>query len=826
MGDRKLQIATAHSRKATRWQNKKVSWGRLCERCTQVVRTGETHGEYMAMSKDEQGRVKDVGGFVGGYLDGGVRKRESVRLRSVLTLDLDNKARGAWDAFKAKYGCAAMVYSTHKHTPESPRLRLVIPLARDVSPEEYEPIGRRVADDVGIEMFDPTTYEASRLMYWPSASTGAEFFHATQDGEWLDPDRVLNTYVDWQDVSEWPRSEHEGHIQSRERKKKGDPTEKPGVIGAFCRAYTIEDAIDTFLSDVYEPTATPGRYTYRSGTMAGGLVCYEGKFAQSFHATDPAGGTEQNAFDLVRIHLFGDRDTGTPGDITKAPSYKAMTAFAAKDGKTVELLASERAMSVEDDFGDMGGGRTAAYGEDTGSQEEGGSQGSRDGSRKEDMKWTRKLDVDRGGAPKSTSENAMLILENDKGLRGRLWRDEFRGNNMVDGGLPWRKRAEKWGNDDDANLRVYLERKYQMVGKEKIRDALTAVFTRHGRNPLREYLEALQWDGSERLDTLLIDRLGAEDSALVRAVTRMHFTAAVARAMTPGCKYDICLILAGPEGIGKSTLLKIMGGEWYNDTLSLAGMDGKQAMEQVKEDWIFELSELSGLKKSEVEPIKAFITKQEDKFRPAYGVVTESYPRHCVFCGTTNETAFLKGDTGNRRFIVIDVYGTGEPMAETFRLLEADRDQLWAEAVQRWRDGEKLYLPAELDAEARKTQEAHHENVDDPMTGMVESFLATPLPTDWETRSLTQRRNFYHDPDPLEASGTEPRTRACAAEFICEYLRRDMGDKEFKILARRFFSIMRQNKEWEAIALSRHVEFLYGRQKGFRRINLYSDDDL
>ena len=809
--NRLLQIATAHSRKATRWANKRVSWDRLAERCSQVTVTGETQGEYMAMSKDEQTRVKDVGGFVGGHLAGGRRKRETVTLHSVLTLDLDNKAKGAWESFKRRCECEALVYSTHKHSPDRPRLRLVIPLSRDVTPEEYEPVGRRIADLVGIEMFDPTTYEASRLMYWPSASRNAEFFYDRQTGPWLNPDEVLASYIDWRDVSEWPRSELEGSLRSEERRKMGDPLAKPGVIGAFCRAYTIEEAIETFLSDIYEPTATPGRYTYKEGSMSGGLVCYEGKFAQSFHATDPAGGAEWNAFDLVRVHKFGHMDGGEVTDITKARSYKAMTDFAAKDGRTIELLATEHAAEIDDDFGDM----------DTGGPDDNGER-----KKKKDMSWTRKLDMDRGGAPKSTSQNAMTILENDDRLRGKLWKDEFRGNYMVDGGLPWRPEASKWGNDDDANLRVYLEMKYRMVGKEKIRDALTAVFTKHGRNPLKEYLTSLEWDGEERLDTLIIDMLGADDTPLNRAVTRMQFTAAVARAMTPGCKYDICLILAGPEGIGKSTLLKIMGGEWYNDTLSLAAMDGKQAMEQVKEDWLFELSELSGLKKSEVEPVKAFITKQEDKFRPAYGVVTEKFPRHCVFFGTTNETAFLKGDTGNRRFIVIDTHGAGRPVHETFRELEAERDQLWAEAVQRWREGGRLFLSAEMEAEARKTQEAHHESVEDPMTGMMEGFLAAPLPVDWDSRSLQQRRNFYHDPDPLEARGTEPRVRTCAAEFICEYLKRDLGDKDFRMLAKKFNGYMRMNKEWEEVSCSRHTEYLYGRQRAFAKKILYTEEDL
>ena len=146
-------------------------------------------------------------------------------------------------------------------------------------------------------------------------------------------------------------------------------------------------------------------------------------------------------------------------------------------------------------------------------------------------------------------------------------------------------------------------------------------------------------------------------------------------------------------------MLSIMGGEWFNDSLTLSGMDGKNAMEQVREGWLFELSELSGLRKSELEPIKAFITKTSDTYRPAYGRVSETSPRHCVFFGTTNEMAFLKGDTGNRRFLVMDCGGGSMAVPDMLAWVADNRNQIWAEAVFRWQQGEQLYLSADMAAD-------------------------------------------------------------------------------------------------------------------------------
>lgn len=254
-----LDIATAHSRMAKKWANRKWKWSEILERCSHTARTGETAAEYARMSRDEQSQIKDVGGFVAGYLSGGVRKTASVLSRSALTLDIDYGTANVWDDFTTSYDYAAMLYSTHKHSADHPRYRLVIPLKRPAKPQEYEPIARWVAAQIGIDLFDDTTYELPRLFYWPSTSKDAEFVFEYQDGPFLDPDEVLAQYVDPLDVSAWPMSSREGDIVKHEIKKAGDPTEKPGLIGAFCRAYTIEDAIDAFLKDVYEPTAQAGR---------------------------------------------------------------------------------------------------------------------------------------------------------------------------------------------------------------------------------------------------------------------------------------------------------------------------------------------------------------------------------------------------------------------------------------------------------------------------------------------------------------------------------------------------------------------------------------
>lgn len=802
--DFKLDIATAHSRLAKTWKNRKWTWGELVEKCSRTKRTDETVSDYLKMPREEQGSIKDVGGFVGGYLNGGKRRTDSVMWRSMATLDIDYGTPEVWDDFTTLFGFAAMLYSTHKHTPEKPRFRLVFPLSRNTKPDEYEPLCRRIADAVGIELFDTTTFQLPRLFYWPSTPRDGEFVFRVQDGPACDVDETLATYVDYRDVASWPMSSREGAVVRHEMRKAGEPTEKPGLIGAFCRAYAIEDAIDKFLGDVYEKTAAEGRYTYRLGSMAAGLVCYGGKFAYSWHETDPASRQLCNAFDLCRIHLFGVHDEGcSADDVTRRPSYGMMQDFAAKDKAVRVLLTKERQASANSDFADVdlpeADGRARAKKTD----------------------WMAGLEYDRKGAIKSTAKNIIAILENDPMLAGHLWHDLFSGFDLIKGGLPWDREASTWANRDDANLRIYLEENYGVTGKDKIKDATAAVLTRHKVHPIRDYLNSLRWDGTERLDRLIIDYIGAEDCELNRMITRKHFTAAVARVMQPGCKYDYCLIIAGAEGIGKSTLFSVMGGEWFSD--SLVTMEGKSGMEQARGGWVIELPELGSIKRSDVEQVKAYISRQDDVYRPAYGTVVERHPRQCVFCGTTNEAYFLKGDTGNRRFWVMHVDASLRKHDEPREALGRDRDQLWAEAVERWRQGEALYLPKAMEDEIRKRQAEFNDNNDDPLPGMVRSFLDMKLPPDWPTWDLNRRRAYIKNPDPLDATGTEKRGRVCAAEFLAEVLGRDVGGKDYRYEARRVNKIIGE-LGWEKSSGLRFP--IYGLQRSFiRPANLMNDED-
>ena len=791
-----IDIAIARTRLAKKWINKSMTWGELVEKCRQTTRTPESVAEYARMSKDEQGRIKDCGGFVGGYIRGGERKKGNVLYRSILTLDIDFGNPSVWEDFIEKFGCAAFIYSTHKYGVYSYRYRLVILLSRRVNADEYEPICRKIASETGINMYDITTYQMQRLFYWPSTSRDGEFVFEEQQGNPLDVDEILSTYRDYRDVSSWPLGDKEKDIVREGISRQEDPTEKRGIIGLFCRAYSIEDAIEELLPDEYEKTAMEGRYTYKKGTMSGGLVCYEHKYAYSHHESDPSSGMLCNAFDLVRIHKFGLLDSDKEcKDTTKCVSFKKMSDFASKDEAVRRILGEEREEEYKKDFADIW-----EYKEDD--------------DKEQDKDFIRELEVDGKGNYKSTRANVIKILEHDKAFKGKLYYDEFSGYDIVVGGLPWNKKAEQWTKRDDANLRTYLDGKYHIQGKDVIKDATISVLTAHRKHPVRDYFNSLKWDGIERLDTIFIYYLGAEDNELNRAVARKFFTAAVARCMTPGCKFDYCPIIQGAEGICKSTLFAIMAGDWFNDSLST--MDGKASMEQIAGSLINELAELSSMKRCDVEQIKNYISRRSDEFRGAYRENVEDRKRQGVFCGTTNEDYFLKGDYGNRRFWIVPVYESSKKEGYTMQKLKEERDQLWAEAVYRWKKGEKLYLEDDMEERMREKQVSVNDNVDDPTKLLLEDYLSRKLPVDWNTWDKDRRRAWMQAPDPNDAIGVVERTEFSKIEFIYEILKKDVSDKDYRWESRKIAKLIEDFPAWDKGSTYRISA--YGIQRVYKKI--------
>lgn len=732
-----MKIAVGNSRMDKKWKNRDISWEDLCQRVSSTIRTTETVEEYRKLKKGAQDNIKDVGGFVGGQLREGRRKNGMVLCRSMLTLDMDYGEPGIWDEIDLLHDFRCCVYSTHKHTPEHPRLRMIIPLARGISEEEYPAVARMVAKEIGIDLFDDTTYEACRLMYWPSTSANGEFFYKTKDGPLLDPDAYLAKYADWHDASTWPVSSRQSEAVRRSITQQADPLEKPGIVGAFCRAYTIEEAIETFLSDVYEPSSMNGRYDYIPADSAAGVVVYDGKFTYSHHATDPVCGKLLNAFDLVRLHKFRELDENVGLDTPpgKLPSFKAMSDLALGDDKVKAVFAGERIAQAAAEFSD------------------------------ED--WQNGLELDKSGHVKNTLRNLTLILENDPNLKGVVFNQLLDGME-IKGEVPWNHPSKFWRDADDAQLISYVDAHYGTFSARNYDIAVTKVADDRAYHPIREFIESLpEWDKVPRVDTLLVDYLGASDTAYVRAVTRKTLCAAISRVLRPGCKFDSMLVLNGPQGVGKSTLIAKLAGEWFSDSLNLGDTKDKTAAEKLQGYWILEIGELAGLKKAEVETLRSFLSRQNDIYRAAFGKRATPHLRQCVFFGTTNaESGYLRDTTGNRRFWPVKTPGNGKK--QSWNLTHEEILQIWAEALVYVRQGEKLYLSAEMDALAKDEQREAMES--DEREGLVREYLDTLLPERWAEMDLFERRNFLTGSDfgGLQEKGTVRRASVSNMEIWCE----------------------------------------------------------
>ena len=328
-GPRALTVSVGKTVRNNKLTSHSLAWPDLASALTTFKVTDETHSDYMNGSKADQDRIKDVGYLVGGRFDGDVRKRTGLIDRSIVTLDIDHLGPGYEQALADAYkGMAYVAHTTHKHSSGAPRLRIVFPLARDVLPEEYEPVSRRLALLLGLNYYDDTTFQPSRAMHAPSRSVDGDEWSVVAEGDLADPDFLLDLYDDWRDVSQWPVSERETTLR-QPGTKQADPEDKPGWVGAFCRAYNVLDAMAEFVPDAYSVCETQGhdRFSYNLSTTTGGAIVYgDGRWLYSHHETDPCSRRLVNAFDLVRLHRFGDLDEKSKPETPASalPSYQAM----------------------------------------------------------------------------------------------------------------------------------------------------------------------------------------------------------------------------------------------------------------------------------------------------------------------------------------------------------------------------------------------------------------------------------------------------------------------------------------------------------------------
>ena len=663
INDRKIIISTGASRQAKVWTPQTLLISELYTKLKTPARGQETLDAYMSMQKAQQDALKDVGGFVGGEIVGGRRKVGSVRGRDILTLDLDHIPAGQTEAVLRRVeglGCGYCVYSTRKHSPAAPRLRIVVPLDRTATPDEYEAIARKLAEMIGIEMADPSTFEPSRLMYFPSCCADSEYVYQAGDKPLLSADGMLGLYADWHNVAAWPQVPGTEKAPKRLAARQGDPEEKQGVIGAFCRTYDVLQAMEAFLPGVYEPV--PGfddRYTYTGGSTTGGAIIYDGgKFLFSHHATDPCGGRLVNSFDLVRLHKFGDQDDdAAPGTPTnRLPSSAAMLELCKQDAAVSDLLHKENGERILEAF-----------------QKTGQSTQANDAE----------LAMFLGGLKGEVLTTDVIrrlvaLLGIQIKLNDVTWHVELSGY------------PKSWSRANAGNLLpVPLLDRLKLAGvkgaaKTTVADCLDVIAEENRFNPVLEMFTAMPWDSADRI-TELYDIWGIKDP-FCKTLIRKWLLQCVAMAYNDEYNpqgADGILVLQGDQGIGKTSALRqlVPLPRMFKEGAKL-DLRNKDTYMQALNSWICELGELDRTTSRDSAGLKAFLTQDMDEYRTPYAQNPVQRPRRTSFCGTVNPGEYLIDDTGNRRFWTVPVADID--LDRLFAITSEWKVQLWAQMRQEY----------------------------------------------------------------------------------------------------------------------------------------------
>lgn len=774
-----MRVHISDSCKSLKWLPYEYDWSEfVLGRLVNPLRTNETFEIYQTLDADEKKIYKDCGGYIFGTLQNNSRSKKDVISRGALLLDLDFAPYNLWREITETFvNTEIVLHSTHSHCYSSPRYRLIVPLSRECTPEEYECVGRTFAQILNMEYFDPTTFQRNRLMYFPSVSSDGEYVFEWQKGQFFDVDNILSLYSDWRDMRTWFYHSMERNVHSGTGKDRQDPKTLEGIIGSFNRCFSIEDAIQRFLPDVYM-SGEGGRYTYIKGSSALGAVTYNGVWFYSHHSTDPAQGRLLSAFELCMCHLHDD-------DLTRAIAW----------ADTLDEVRTESMMGIFSAITNK--------------------------TEPSKISWVSRLELDKQRKIVQNDINARLIFENDENLKGAFMHNDFINNTFVMRNLPWRNDVPKNGqsiiNMDYICLRTYLGQYYGFTNRPMIDETMKTISFEKRYHPIRDYLCSLKWDGEPRIETALIDYFGVDDSIYTREAFKKALIGAIMRVFNPGCKHDTLVVLVGTEGTAKSEFIKRLGVNWFSNTFDMKGE--KSIYEQLLGKWIIEIGEIDRLSRVAVGEVKNFVQQRVDTFRPAYGKVPEDFPRQNIFFGTTNKRDFLKSENGNRRFhpmlVNNGMYERNQWKSKKyvfFHMTPEEVSQMWAEAFHYFCDGETNVLSKEATREADRLIGEFEET--DVLTGEIDHIITQKVPENYDDLSISEAQGFWLNPE-LSSNNTKSIEWVSAIELWTVIL----GHPRFSYDKLKSLEVLSSIRKSSNIDIN-DIKFIYskrfGKQKHFK----------
>lgn len=778
--------------KITTFKNRYATEGTLTEKTIEeiynafkykVKRTKEKYNEYVNADKSTKLALKDVGGYVGGETQGNKRTNNVRITRQLLTLDIDTKLPNILPYLQRNIYFYCIVHSTHSHSPDENRFRIIAPLSREVNEDEYQALGRRIAYSIENAkhesmqgLFDETTFQANRLMFFPSVPVDGEYIcelfnldMTTEEQAVIDVDKVLDSYLDKNDIYEWFKPQKQNEVQiGKSALENKSPLKAKGMVGAFNRTYTISQAIEKFLPHIYKKERS-GRYTFIGGeSFGGGITLANDTLFYSHHGTDPANLYYRSAFDLVRIHKFGTYDTGfTPEKeiekdvVEKSDSFLKMIEFCRSIPEVVEHSETNISLTqrleqqeqyVNEHWSEPQTSVEPKPAEPTVNAESQPSTETKEIVAK-DKSWLVQLD-----GIKSNLGKLDIIFSHDDQIGNLFYFDTFRANICFQRKPFWHKdfvEGMALQDKDMSHIRVHLDKVYNIKGEKMIDDGVVVEADKIQRNKVLDFFETLKWDGTPRLETFFEEFFKVSPNPFSKAAFKHWLVGAVSRIYRAGAPMDLLLIIKGKQGIGKSLFFKKLAtldfkkpaDHLYSDT-KIDFDKAKDSYEQLEGIWIYEWKELAGMNMSEQESIKAFVDKTEDKFRRSYGRRNVEIKRRVAFGGSTNDTTPLRDRTGNRRFLVMESQLNQNEcyIKDDKKFTQEFRDQLLAEAIHLYKTGFDIF--AWTEEEMAWWEKSNESNLaENDLYGTISSYLTMKRPRTWYSMSIEEMQKYVTEYD-------------------------------------------------------------------------------